>query len=89
MIAKRDVVGWLNWYSSSSKAEVLAVADIIVRVPELTVFELISSASGICTWNPLLELLGTVDPVSAVVSRLHGRSKLNSRKLLCQIHLYL
>jgi len=52
-------------------------------VPELNHFELISSASGICNWNLLLELLGTVgNPVSALVSRLQGRSKLNSRKLL-------
>ena len=59
-------------------------------VPTLTVFELIPSASDICDWNTLLELLGTMgNPVSEVFSCLRGRSKLNSRKLLCQIHLYM
>jgi hypothetical protein len=59
-------------------------------VPKLTVFEFSSSVSDIYDWNHLLELLGTVgNSMSEVFSRLQGRSKFNSRKLLCQIHLYL
>jgi hypothetical protein len=59
-------------------------------VPKLTVFEFSSSVSDVHDWNLLLELLGTVgNSMSEVFSRLQGRPKFNSRKLLFQIHLYL
>jgi hypothetical protein len=36
------------------------VIDLLDPVPKPTVFESIPSASDICNWNPVLELLGTV-----------------------------
>jgi hypothetical protein len=36
------------------------VVDLLDPVPKPTVFESIPSASDICNWNPVLELLGTV-----------------------------
>lgn len=59
-------------------------------MPKLHGLEFSSTASAICDWNRLLELLGTVwNSVSEVFGRLQGQSKCNSRKVLCQIHLYL